>query len=180
MATFLSDLIPKRLRHRGVYDGKIQSVTGSYRLNPGVTLTTADVIQMIELGENVRPVRLVVAVKEVSGTPTVTGTVSVGVAPSLVANLVRPTGETFPPLTAAATLYSASINLGTTATTHVNPAVAPTTNTDWGPFYVTVTPTANLSVADGSVDIFVTAEFEGEHQEVAPIYSEFNASKYKN
>jgi hypothetical protein len=123
---------------------------------------------------------VLVAVKEVSGTPTVTGTVSVGVAPSLVANLVRPTGETFPPLTAAATLYSASINLGTTATTHVNPAVAPTTNTDWGPFYVTVTPTANLSVAGGSVDIFVTAEFEGEHQEVAPIYSEFNASKYKN
>lgn len=180
MATFNSDLQPKRIRHRGLYEGKEQTVTGSFRLAPGTTLTTADVLNMVPLGENVRPTKIVVGIKEVSGTPVYTGSVSVGVAPQLAVNLVRPTGETFPPLAASATLYSAALNLGTTATNYITPALAPTTNTDWGPFQVTLTPTGNNSVSGGEVDIFVTVEYTGEHQEAAPIYTEFNSSKYKN
>lgn len=180
MATYKSDLTAKLIRQRGLYDGKIQPVSGSFRLSPGATLTTADIIQFVPQGENVRPTRIQVAVKEVSGTPTVTGSVSVGVAPLQATDFTRPDGVAFPPLAASATLYSAAINLGTTVVTHLAPAIAPTTNTKWGPFYVTATPTTNLSVSGGSVDIVVTVEFNGEHQEALPIYTEFNSQKYKN
>ena len=180
MATFVSDLVNKKIRHRGLYEGKEQTVTASFRLKPGTTLTTSDILQMVPAGENVRPTKIVVGIKEVSGTPTYTGSVSVGVAPILASDLVRPDGVAFPALSASATLYSAALNLGTTATNYITPAVAPTTNTKWGPFYVTLTPTGNNSVSGGEVDIFVTVEYTGEHVEAEPIYSEFNSTKYKN
>lgn len=180
MATFKSDLTAKLIRQRGLYDGKVQSVSGSLRLNPGTTITSADVIQAVPLGENVRPTRIQIAVKEVSGTPTVSGTLTTGVAPQLAVDLVRPDGVAFPPLAAAATLYGTGVNVGTTAVTHLSPAIAPTTNTKWGPYFLTLTPSANLSVTGGSVDIVVTVEYNGEHQEANPIYSEFNSQKYKN
>lgn len=181
MATYNSNLIPKRLRHRGVYEGREQSLSGTYRLKVGTTLTSADILHMVPLGENVRPDRIIVSYKEVSGTPVITGgSVSVGVAPYSASTLTRPDGTTYAPLTASATLYSAAADLGAGVLVHIAPTVAPSTNTDWGPFIVTLTPTENTSVAGGEIDILVTVEYRGELTEADAVYSEFNASKYKN
>lgn len=181
MATYSSDLVRKLIRHRGLYDGKSQHVSGVYRLKVGTTLTTSDVLNMIPLGENVRPNRITVSYKEVSGTPVITGgSVSVGVAPISATTLTRPTGETFPALSANATLYSAGADLGAAPQVNVAVTAAPTTNTDWGPFYLTLTPTESTSVAGGEIDIILTVEFLGEHQEADPVYTEFNSTKYKN
>jgi hypothetical protein len=181
MATYSSNLIPKRIRHRGVYEGREQSLSGTYRLKVGTALTTADVLNMVVLGENSRPDRIIVSYKEVSGTPVITGgSVSVGVAPLNASTLTRADGTTYPPLTANATLYSAAADLGAGVLVHVSPTVAPSTNTDWGPFVITLTPTEATSVAGGEIDIVVTVEFRGELTEADPVYSEFNSGKYKN
>ena len=73
MATFKSDLLIKRINHRGIYDGKQQVVSGAYRLKPGVTLTTSDLLQMVPLGENTTPTGVILSWKKVSGTPVLTG-----------------------------------------------------------------------------------------------------------
>lgn len=181
MATYKSDLTAKLIRQRGLYDGKSQHLSGVYRLKVGTTLTTSDVLQMIPLGENVRPNRITLSYKEVSGTPVITGgSFSVGVAPLQATDFTRPDGVVFPPLSASATLYSAGADLGAATQVNVAVTVAPTTNTDWGPFYLTLTPTESTSVAGGDIDIILTVEFLGEHQEALPIYTEFNSSKVKN
>jgi len=181
MATYTSNLIAKRIRHRGLYEGKEQPLSGTYRLKVGTALTTADVFHMVPLGENVRPDRIIVSYKEVSGTPVITGgSFSVGVVPYSATTLERADGTTYAPLTANATLYSSGADLGAGVLVHIAPTVAPSTNTDWGPFILTLTPTEATSVAGGEIDIVVTVEFRGELTEADPVYSEFNSGKYEN
>src|SRR5690606_35317428 len=112
----------KGIRHRSTHEGIVDSVTGRYRLSPGASLTTADLLRMVPLGENVRPLRLILSYKEVSGTPVLTGgDCDVGVEPLQATNVKRGDGVEFPPRTAAASRYSASADLG--AATQVNIAV---------------------------------------------------------
>lgn len=183
MATYKSDLTVKGLRHRSTHEGIVDSVTGRFRLNEGRTLTTADLLQMVPLGENVRPLRIILSYKEVSGTPVVTGgAFSIGVAPLQATNVKRADGTEFAPLTAAATLYSASADLGAASQVNVAVTAAPSANTKWGPFYVTLTPTESTSVAGGSIDLNVTVEFAAEKEEAEPVYTEFlvNGGKSAN
>lgn len=183
MATYKSDLTVKGIRHRSTHEGIVDSVTGRFRLNPGTALTTADLFNMVPLGENVRPLRIILSYKEVSGTPVLTGgDFDIGVAPLLATNVKRADGTEFPPLTAAATKYSASADLGAATQVNVPVTVAPSDNTKWGPFYVTLTPGEATSVAGGSIDINLTVEFAAEKEEAEPVYSEFltNGGQWRN
>lgn len=181
MANYNSDLTVKGIRHRSTHEGIVDSVTGRLRLSPGRTLTSADLLRMVPLGENVRPLRIILSYKEVSGTPVLTGgDFDIGVAPFQATNVKRADGTEFPPLTTAGTRYSSTADLG--AATQVNVAVTapPSDNTKWGPFYVTLTPNENTSVAGGEIDINLTVEFAAEKEEAAPVYSAWAANGQAN
>lgn len=183
MATYNSDLTVKGVRHRGLYEGKTQSLTGRIRLKPGTTLTSADLLNMVPLGENQRPTSLILFYKEVSGTPVLTGgDFDIGVAPYQATNVKRADGTEYPPLTAAATKYSASADLGAATQVNVAVTVPPSDNTDWGPFYITLTPGENTSVAGGEIDINLYVELQGEKEEADPVYDAWlvNGGKYEN
>ena len=183
MATLYSQQIPKRLRHRGLYGGKEQSVSGTIRVVAGQSIATSDLLQMLILGENVRPEAILVGVKKVSGTPVLTNpSFSVGVTPLLTASVTRPDGTVYPPLTASATVLGASTALGADNLARFNEPAPPTANTEWGPYIVTLTPSGAgaFSVAGGDIDLFVEIVCRGELTEADPIYSEFNSGKFKN
>ena len=183
MATLYSQQIPKRLRHRGLYEGKEQSVSGTIRVVAGQSIATTDLLQMLILGENVRPESVLVGVKKVSGTPVLTNpSFSVGVTPLLTASVTRPDGTVYPPLTASTTVLGTSTALGADNLARFNEPAPPTANTEWGPYIVTLTPSGAgaFSVAGGDIDLFVEIVCRGELTEAAPVYSEFNSQKYKN
>ena len=185
MATFYSQQIPKRLRHRGLYEGKEQSVSGTIRLVAGQAVATTDLIQMLILGENIRPESILVGVKKVSGTPTLNNpSFSVGVTPLVLnpTSVTRPDGTVYPPLVASTTVLGVSTALGADNLARFNEPAPPTANTEWGPYIVTLTPSGAgaFSVAGGDIDLFVEIVCRGELTEANPIYSEFNSGKFKN
>ena len=185
MATFYSQQISKRLRHRGLYEGKAQSVSGTIRVTPAQAIATTDLIQMLILGENVRPESILVGVKKVSGTPVLTNpSFSVGVTPLVLnpTSVTRPDGTVYPPLVASTTVLGASTALGADNLARFNEQAPPTANTEWGPYIVTLSPSGAgaFSVAGGDIDLFVEIVCRGELTEANPIYSEFNSGKFKN
>lgn len=181
MAIVTSDLIAKRLRHRGEYSGKEQSVSARVRVVEDGAYGTGDIFHMVPLGENARPIRITILSKPVSGTPVLTNpTFSIGVTPAQATTLTRPDGSTYPPLTADADLLAASVTMATDGMTQTIELPPPSALDNYGPYYVTLTPTAAFSVADGAIDIILEVVFLGEQQEADAVYSEFNSQKYKN
>ena len=185
MATFYSQQIPKRLRHRGLYEGKEQSVSGTIRLVAGQAIATTDLLQMLILGENVRPESVLVGVKKVNGTPTLNNpSFSVGVTPLVLnpTSVTRPDGTVYPPLVASTTVLGASTALGADNLARFAEPAPPTANTEWGPYIVTLTPSGGgaFSASGGDIDLFVEVVLRGELTEAIPVYSEFNSTKYKN
>ena len=185
MATFNSDLVVKGIRHRGLASGKEQTVSGALRVKAGGSIALADVINMVPLGENTRPVRITALIKEISGTPVLTNpSFSIGIAPVSASNFTRPDGTVFSPVTTSATRLGASTALTTDemATFTEIDTVADVQN--WAPFYVTMTPSGAgaFSVAGGDVDIILEVAFLGEQQAAPLVYTEFlpNGGKYKN
>jgi|SRR5690625_35481 len=183
MAT--TDLKVKDIRHRGLYEGREQSVSGRFRLRDGEALATTDVIEAVPLGENVAPYRMQLTVTKISGEPVVTGgEFNVGVAPmaqSLGPNTKRADGREYPPLTAGASRLG-TLDVNGVARDAADITVDPSDDAKWGPFYATLTPTEAISVADGDVDIQLTVYFLGEKEEADPVYTEWlvNGGKYKN
>ena len=183
MATLYSQQIPKRLRHRGLYEGKEQSVSGTIRVVAGQSIATTDLLQMLILGENVRPEAILVGVKKVSGTPVLTNpSFSVGVTPLLATNVTRADGTVYPPLSTSATVLGVSTALGADNLARFDEPAPPTSASEWGPYIVTLTPSGAgaFSVAGGDIDLFVEIVCRGELTEATPVYSEFNSQKYKN
>lgn len=185
MATYKSDLVVKGIRHRSSHEGVLDSVTGRFRLNAG-SVGATDIFLAAPLGENVRPLRIILSLKEVSGSPSISGGgFNVGVAPITPGvNLKRPDGTEFPPLTASATQFSSSVDFNDGAATEVviEPVPVPSANTKWGPYYVTLTPNETSTVSGGAYDLNVTVEFAAEKEEADPVYTEWlvNGGKYKN
>lgn len=183
MAVLNSDLVAKKLRHRGVYSGKEQSVSGCYRVAAGGSIALADRIRMVPLGENQRPIRITILAKTISGTPTLTNpSFSVGVDPELATSVTRPDGTTYAPLTQSATRLAASTAMGTDEMVTFTEIDSPADTGNWGPFYVTISPSGvgAFSVASGDIDLICEVVYLGEQTTATPIYSEFNANKYKN
>jgi hypothetical protein len=59
MATLETRMVKKNLRHRGLYSGKKQTVTGVLPLTAGQSIATTDIIHAVPLGENIRPTRVI-------------------------------------------------------------------------------------------------------------------------
>ena len=178
----ITDLNVKNIRHRGLYEGREQSVSGRFRLKDGDALATTDVIEAIPLGENVQPSRFEITLTKLNGTPVLTnGAFNVGVAPMMNEDAERADGRTYPALTAIANRFGA-LDLDGVSKDALDVTVDPSTATKWGPFYVTLTPTEAISVAGGDVDIQLTVYFLGEKEEADPVYTEWqvNGGKYKN
>lgn len=54
MATFNSNLVNKRHRHRGIYSGKPYEVNGMFRFSEGDELEAGDILLAVPVGENQR------------------------------------------------------------------------------------------------------------------------------
>ena len=180
MATLNSDLVVKKIRHRGLYSGKEQSVTGSIKLSAGASVATTDLMQMVPLGENVRPIRILLQVTPLSGTPVLTNAVfDVGVKSISTTALTRPDGTSYPALVTDADQLAANVTLANnTKTTIEIPRPVADSVANYGPYYVTLTPdTSAFSVAGG--DILVSAEvvFLGEIKPDAMVYTTWNSQK---
>ena len=182
MATLNSDLVVKKIRHRGLYSGKEQSVTGSIKLSAGASVATTDLMQMVPLGENVRPIRILLQVTPLSGTPVLTNAVfDVGVKSISTTALTRPDGTSYPALTTDADQLAASVTLANNTKTAIEiPRPVADSVANYGPYYVTLTPkTSAFSVAGG--DILVSSEvvFLGEIKPDAMVYTTWNSQKVK-
>ena len=183
MANFDSDLIVKNVRHRGIANGKEQTVSGRVRVKADGSIATSDLLRMVPLGENQRPIRMVAMIRAVSGTPVLTNpSFSLGIAPLTASNVTRPDGTVFTPVTTSATRLGASTALSTDEMAHFTEIDSVTDSVNWGPFYVTMTPSGAgaFSVAGGDVDVTLEVVYLGEAQTAEPVYTRFNNPKYKN
>lgn len=180
MAT--TDLFVKGIRHRGLYEGKEQSVSGRFRLRDGGTAASGETILAIPLGENVAPYRIMLTATKLDGTPVLTGAAfDVGVTPLMDEDVERADGRTYAPLTEALDLYG-ELDVSSAARDVADITVDPSDAAKWGPFYVTLTPAADVEVAGGDVDIQLTVYFLGEKEEADPVYTEWlvNGGKFQN
>jgi hypothetical protein len=167
MATFDSALVGKKVNHRGLSGGKPQAVTGVLRVTAGSSIATTDLIRMIPVGENVRPVRLILVSTPVSGTPVLTNpTFSVGVVAKNATATVRPDGSTYPLITTSATALAASMVIDTDNMNSVVEVKRPVADSvsKYAQYFITLTPAGAgaFSVASGDIDLSLTAEFLGE------------------
>lgn len=182
MANFDSNSVAKKNRNRGVYAGQLQSVTGVLRVTAGTSIATTDLIRAVPLGENVRPLRIILHWTPVSGTPVLTNAVfSVGISPMQTTNFTRPDGSVFAPPTASATAFVATTTVDATdnmaTTIEVKRPVADSVS-KYGPAYLTLTPiTSAFSVAGGDGDLKVTVEFAGEMTGDALVYNQYMPTK---
>ncbi len=180
MANFDSSLVKKNIRHRGLYGGKEQEVTGIIRVAAGGAIGTSDLIRMAKLGENVRPIRLALTATPVSGNPVLTAaTFSAGVAPILTANFKRPDGTEYPPLSASATALASSLAIPAGLLIASVAVTRPVANSvsNYGPYFATLTPTGSFSVAGGDIDLALTITFVGEQVTNGFVYEEYMSSK---
>lgn len=183
MATIDSAAVLKKNRNRGISDGQAQTVSGRIRIGTGATsaassVATTDLLRLVPLGENVRPLRVIVHALPIAGTPVLTNpTFAVGVAPILTGNLVRPDGTAFAPLTASSTALVASMVLDTDNMKQDIEIKRPVADSvaNYGPYYVTLTPAGAgaFSVAGGDIDLYVTVEFVGERKDGGLVYTTY-------
>lgn len=185
MANFDTNLYRKRNKHRGVYGGKEQSVTGVLRVAAGGSIATTDLIRAVPLGENVRPIRITLTATPVSGTPVLTNpTFNVGVIPYSTATYERPDGTDYAPLTADADALSAAavIDADNMFTDIEIPRPVADAVSAYAPYVVTLTPAGAgaFSVAGGDIDLAVTVVYLGEQKADGHVYTEFVNQKVKN
>lgn len=184
MATFDSDLVVKKIRHRGLYSGKEQGVTGSRRFAAGASVALADLLRMVPVGENVRPIRLVLTSTPLSGTPVLTNaTFTVGVAPISASTFTRPDGTTYAPLTADTDQLATAVAINADNMATVVEVARPVADSvsKYGPCYITLTPSGvgAFSVAGGDILLQLEVVFEGEVKPDNLVYSEFVNQKVK-
>ncbi len=185
MANFDSLLVAKKLRHRGLYEGKEQTVTGMIKVADGGSIANADLIRMVPVGENVRPIEVRLYARTTSGTPVLTNpTFSIGVTPLLATNLVRPNGTAYAPLAASTSALATGLVLATDEDAVANDLPAPVADgvSNYGPYIITATPSGvgAFSVAGGSIALYLEVKFLGEHSLADPLYTQYLNSKVAN
>lgn len=182
MANIDSNLVKKNRRERGTHGGREQTITGIFNLADGASLAVADILRVAKLGENVRPIRAVLQVVPVSGTPVVTnGSVSLGWSPDGTATYKRATGEEFTPVTENATGYAASTALPAAGSKTVIDLKSPA-GANIAPTYFIAKPSGAgaLSVADGAAELHIAITFLAEQVGDGFVYDEFVNQKVKN
>ncbi|MEG0161714.1 MAG: hypothetical protein RR877_10025 [Aurantimicrobium sp.] len=183
MATRRSNTDYKSIKHRGVYGGREQSVTGIIKIRAGETVATTDLLQMIPLGENVRPVDIALHAVPTSGNPVLTGGgFNVGVVPWNSLPFKRPNGTEYPPIPVNASAFgnlvlpSGPLIVRTSA-----PSRPVATNVpNYAPYRVTLTPSATFSVAGGDIELSLTVTYVGEQIAEPYVYTDFLSQKVKN
>lgn len=185
MATLSTKTVLKLQRHRGLYSGKLQSVTGSYRCPAGTSIALTDVIRAVTLGNNIRPLRVILSFTPTSGTPVLTNaTFNVGVEGATSSAFLDAKGNSFAvPATDADQLSAAlAIDADNMATDVEVPGPVADSVANYAPFYVTLTPAGvgAFSVAGGDGILNLTVEFLGLEDRDAPIYTDYVNQKYRN
>jgi hypothetical protein len=182
MATYDSNLLRKKISQRGLYGGKGQTVTGVIRVGTGATaqaasIATTDLLRFMKLGENVRPVRIIISATPVAGTPVITnGVFSVGVQQPNADTFTRPDGTTYPAITTSATALVATMTVDADNMKQEIEIKRPVADSvsGYAPYNVTLTPiTSAFSVAGGDLDLAVTVEFLGEQKTLGLVYTDY-------
>ena len=185
MANFDTPLFAKKNRHRGLYVGKEQTVTGYLRVAAGGSIALTDLIRAVPVGENVRPIRIAIQAIHVSGTPALTNpTFNVGVAPLDGSTFTRPDGTQFPATPADVDILSpaAALDADKMFTDIEVPRPVLDAVSKYGPYAVTLQPAGAgaFSVAGGDIDLAVTVTFLGEAKTDGTVYSTYLNTKVKN
>lgn len=189
MANYDSPLLRKNVRQRGLYGGKEQSVTGVIRFgiagtdSQAVGAGTTDLLRMLYIGENVRPVRLVLTSTPVSGTPVLTNpTFNCGIAQISATAFTRGDQTVYPAPTTLATALASGLTINADNMNQIIEVNRPVADSVplYAPSIVTLTPTAAFSVADGAVDLALTVYFVGEQKTNGFVYTTYIDPKYKN
>lgn len=178
MATLKSNQILKHLRIRAPYAGEEKTVTGELILASGASVATTDLMRMLELGENSRPIRIVLQSVPLSGTPVLTNaTFNVGVEQVSANAFVDAYGTSYPAVTTDADQLSAAIAIDSDnmATDVEVPRPVADSVSKHAPFYVTLTPAGAgaFSVAGGSVKLRLSVTILGRTVDENAVYTEY-------
>jgi hypothetical protein len=182
MATFNSNEVLKKLRNRGSHAGRVETVSGVLRVEDGDSIATTDLINMLAMGENTRPIALTLAALPVSGTPSLTNpTFDIGVK-DIAGTFTRPDGSTFAAVTTDADKLSAALALTTDNVATDSDLDRPMATAAYAPYYITVTPSGAgaFSVSGGDIDLVLTVSFVGEVKGDAAVYTEYMNDKVNN
>lgn len=160
---YKSNLLYKLNRHRGLYEGKDQDVTGRIFLPSGTVLTTSDDLLFVPVGENLAIHRVSLLV--LGDTSTIAGSIGTfqilgpdGVTPVRVDRLgpLGPSSSMYTsPATSADSLRAAGQLDGYTETVLATPAKLA------GPTNVGIRITTGGTIA-ADTELFVTVVFKGE------------------
>lgn len=179
MATLKSIEVSKKLRNRGSHAGRVETVSGVIRVAAGDSIATTDLIEMLDMGENTRPIAVTLAAMPVSGTPALTNpTFNVGVK-DIAGTFTRPDGTTYAAVTTDADVLSAALALTTDNVATDTDLDRPMATAKYAPYYITLTPAGAgaFSVAGGDIDLVLTVSFAGEVKGDALVYDEYIATK---
>lgn len=184
MANYDTLLVKKLNRNRGLYSGKEQAVTGILVVNVGDSITTSDLIRAVPLGENSRPVRVILTATPISGTPVlVNPTFHVGVAPIGTASYTDARGVVYAPCPVDADIISPSVVLSADNMKQDVEVARPVLDSvnKYAPFYVTLTPAGAgaFSVTGGSIELALTVVQLGD-EITDSVYTSFMQTKVAN
>ena len=182
MATLNSNEVLKKLRNRGSHAGRVETVSGVLRVADGDSIATTDLINMLAMGENTRPIALTLAAMPVSGTPVLTNpTFNVGVK-DINGTFTRPDGTSYAAVATDADVLSAALALTTDNVATDTDLDRPTATAKYAPYYITLTPAGAgaFSVAGGDIDLVLTVSFVGEVKGDALVYDEYINDKVAN
>lgn len=167
MTIYNSNLLVRRTRHRGIYEGQDYDVAGRIFLKAGTALTTSDDLLFVPVGENqvIQKVSLLV----LGDTSTIAGSIGTfrmldkAGNPVVVERIGKFGGATTKftsPVTAPASLKAAGQLDGYTETVQPTPAKLA------GPTNVGIRITTGGTIA-ADTELFVTVYFKGETSTVA-------------
>lgn len=185
MAILTTNTVRKGLRHRGPHAGKDFNVSGNIIVASGQSIALTDSIRVVRLGENQRPIRLVLKWTPLSGTPVLTNPAfDVGVIADTSTVFTRQDGTTYPVIATDADILSADLTLDAdnmAADIEVpRPVLDAVSN--YGPYFVTLTPSGAgaFSVAGGSGQLSLQVTTMGEENTATPVYTTYLNLKVNN
>jgi hypothetical protein len=185
MATLKSNQIHKHLRNRAPEVGDDKVVTGELTVRSGTSIATTDLIQILEMGENTRPVKIVLQSVPLSGTPVLTNaTFDVGVQQTSANAFVDAYGTSYAPVTTTANKLSPALAIDSDnmATDSEVPRPVADSVANYAPYFITLTPSGAgaFSVAGGDIKLRLTVTLIGRGTDADAVYTEYVNQKVDN
>ena len=165
MAEYRSNLVAKRMPHRGIYSGKPYEVAGRIFLPAGTVLAIGDVLKFVPIGENQRVKEVTtLAVDNIGAAAGSIGFHQILYSAGKPAKVERhgpskyvPAADTFTSPATNATAFAAAGALAGYKRTQVTGNVGKLA----GPVHLSVTITTGVTLA-ADTELFVGAMFDGE------------------